>query len=165
MSIIRQEIAGFLDGLVIGFLVASILTLIFQYVDFIPLYSPYIALLLGGFTAGIISKGLWKGGISAFFSGFFALFLFELIKGPLTLEHEFSSYQIMIGFLFAVAGGIIGGFIARPTFTTTPPGEPVKIYICPHCGSEISMKTKFCPDCGAPMRTPKEKSEQGGEKS
>lgn len=165
MNTIRQELTTFLDGLVIGFLVAAILTVLFQYVDFLPSYSHLLALFVGGCVAGVIARGLWKGGVSAFFSGFFALFLFELIKDELTLTYEFTTFQVLAGLLFAVAGGIVGGFVVRPTIVVSPHGEPVKVYICPQCSSEIPMKTKFCPECGNPMKKPPEKKpepEKGG---
>jgi ribosomal protein L40E len=156
MNNIRQEITGFLDGLVIGFLIASILVFLFLYMEFIPDYSYLLALFVGGFVAGIITKGTWRGGVSAFFSGFFALFLFEITKDVLTLDYQFSIYQLMIGFISSVAGGLLGGFITRPTIfvVSKPEGELQKVYVCPQCGAEIPMKTKFCPECGTRLGKP-----------
>jgi hypothetical protein len=173
MSTIRKEATTFLDGLVIGFLVAFILVLLFLYIDFVPAYSYALALVAGGCVAGLIARGTWKGGITAFFSGFFALFFYELVKGVLTLEYQFSIYQVMTGFLFVIAGGLLGGFFTRPTIlmVAQPEGEPQKVYVCPQCGAEIPMKTKFCPGCGtrlgkAPLTEKiKEITQKGGEES
>lgn len=170
MNSIRQEITGFLDGLVIGFLIASILVFLFLYIDLVPMYSYLVALFIGGCIAGVIARGTWKGGVSAFFSGFFTLFLFEITKDVLTLEYQFTVYQLMLGFLAALAGGLIGGFFTRRTIYVSPTKEPQKIYVCPKCGAEIPMKTKFCPECGSRMGKPPltEKlkvTRQGGEES
>lgn len=171
MNSIRQEISSFLDGLVIGFLIASILVFLFLYIDFIPMYSYLLALLIGGCIAGVITRGAWKGGVSAFFSGFFTLFLFEITKDVLTLEYQFTAYQLMLGLLIALIGGVTGGFFTRRTIYVSPTREPQKVYVCPRCGAEIPMKTKFCPECGSRMGKPPltEKLQkitgQGGEES
>ncbi len=170
MNSIKQEVTGFLDGLVIGFLIASILVFLFLYLDFLPDYSFLLALLIGGAIAGAIARGPWKGGVSAFFSGFFALFLVEITKDVLTLDYHFSSYELMTGLLFSLAGGVAGGFLTRPTIVVSPKGEPQKVYVCPRCGVEIPMKTKFCPECGSrlgkvPLREKISGITKGGEES
>lgn len=173
MNNIKEQATSFLDGLVIGFLVAAILVLLVIYLDFLPAYSYLIALCAGGFLAGMITRGTWKGGVSGFFSGFFALFFVELVKNVLTLEYQFSPYQVMAGLLFSLIGGLIGGFLTRPTVLVVaqPKGEPQKVYVCPECGAEIPMKTKFCPNCGtrlgkAPLTEKiKEITKHGGEES
>jgi len=167
----RKEAADFLNGLVIGFLVTCILVLIFLYLDFIPLYSYVISLCAGGFASGIIARGTFRGGISAFFSGSFAIFLLELVKSVLTLEHQFSFYEVIVWLFFAVFGGLAGGFITKPVTVIVPEAEPQKVYICPHCEAEIPMKTKFCPHCGkrlgkAPITEKvKDLTKYGGEES
>ncbi len=168
---VKEELTRFLDGLVIGFLVAAILLFLFLYADFVPAYSILLALLVGGCVAGLISRGAWKGGVSAFFSGFFALFLFQMVGAPI-IDYTFPIYLILIGLLFSVAGGIIGGFLTRPTTLVVVPSskEPQKVYVCPNCQAEIPMKTKFCPECGVrlgkPTLTEKIKGiKEGGEKS
>ncbi len=170
MTSIRQEATNFLDGLVIGFLIMAILMSVFSYTDF-PEYSYILALFGGGCIAGLITRGTWRGGISAFFSGFFALFLFDLIKDRLTLEYQFTTYQLMIWFLAALLGGIIGGFFtkSKTPVITRPRERPQKVYICHGCGAEIPMKTKFCPECGILQQkaTPEEKiqiiTKEGGD--
>jgi DNA-directed RNA polymerase subunit RPC12/RpoP len=154
MTTIRQEITTFLDGLVIGFLIASILLFLFLYADFVPAYSYLLALFAGGCVAGLIARGPWKGGVSASFSGFFTLFLFQITREALTLDYEFSLYQIMVGFVAAIIGGCIGGFLTRPTMIVLAQqkGEPQKVYVCPQCSAEIPMKTKYCPECGARLQ-------------
>ncbi|MGD2249475.1 MAG: zinc-ribbon domain-containing protein [Candidatus Methanofastidiosia archaeon] len=156
MNNIRQELTGFLDGLVIGFLIASILVFLLLYLGFVPLYSYLVSLLIGGCVAGLISRGTWKGGVSAFFSGFFTIFLFELTKDVLSLDYNFSVYQLLTGFLFALCGGIIGGFFTRRTIYVIPKseGKPQKVYVCPQCSAEIPMKTKYCPECGERLGKP-----------
>lgn len=160
MSSIRQEATSFLDGTVIGFFIMLILILAFLYTDFIPTQSYLLALFAGGCVAGFITRGTWKGGVSAFFSGFLALFLFDSTKDLLTLEYSFATYQLMLGFFAALAGGMVGGFFTRSKTSTLtrPRGEPAKVYVCPQCGAEIPMKTKFCPECGTRLgKTLKEK--------
>jgi hypothetical protein len=173
MNTIRQQAINFLFGLVVGLLVASILILLFQYTEFAPLYSHMLALFAGGCITGIITRGTWKGGISAFFAGFFALLIFETVKDVLTLDYQFSPVQVLTGLLCVIAGGILGGFLTRPTILVVaqPKGEPQKVYVCPQCGAEIPMKTKFCPECGtrlgkAPITEKiKEITQRGGEES
>lgn len=150
---VKEELTRFLDGLVIGFLVAAILLFLFLYADLVPAYSFLLALLVGGCVAGLISRGAWKGGVSAFFSGFFALFLFQMVGAPI-IDYIFPIYQILIGLLFSVAGGIMGGFLTRPTTFVVSSKEPQKVYVCPSCKAEIPMKTKFCPECGVRLGKP-----------
>lgn len=170
MTSIRQEATNFLDGLVIGFLIMAILLSVFSYANF-PEYSYILALFGGGCIAGFITRGTWRGGVSAFFSGFFALFLFDLIKDRIISEYQSNTYQPMVWFLAALLGGIIGGFFtkSRMPMVTRPRERPQKVYICPGCGAEIPMKTKFCPECGVPQQKvpPEEKihviTKQGGD--
>lgn len=170
MTSIRQEATNFLDGLVIGFLIMAILLPVFSYTNF-PEYSYVLALFAGGCIAGLITGGTWRGGISAFFSGFFALFLFDLIEDRITPEYQLITYPLMVWFLAALLGGIIGGFFtkSRTPMVTRPRERPQKVYICPGCGAEIPMKTKFCPECGVSQQKvpPTEKihviTKQGGD--
>lgn len=169
----KQQATNFLEGLLVGFLVASILILLVMYLSSLPAYAYLIALCAGGCVAGIFTRGPFKGGVSAFFSGVFALMLFELVKNVLTVAYQILPHQVMTGLLFSVLGGLLGGFLTRPTIyvVTQPKGEPQKVYICPQCGAEIPMKTKFCPNCGtrlgkAPLTEKiKEITKQGGEES
>lgn len=170
MNSTRHKAASFLDGLVVGFLIASILLYSFLYIDFIPPYSILLALFAGGFVAGLITRGTWKGGVSAFFSGFTAIFLFQITKDVLTLQYEFSQYHLMVQLMVALLGGVTGGILTTPTqvLRTKPKGEPQKVYICPQCGAEIFMKTKFCPQCGSRLGKPlsqkiKDITKSGGE--
>jgi len=154
MNNLRQEATHFLDGFVIGFLIISALIILFFYVDFIPPTSSLIALFAGGVVSGFITTGTWRGGVSATLAGCSALFLFEIVKGVLTFDYEFSVYQVFMGFLSVLAGGLIGGYVRRPQVRFTKFGEPQKIYVCNQCGAEIPMKTKFCPECGLRMGKP-----------
>lgn len=173
MNDLRHRVTRFLDGLVIGFLIISVLIILFFYVNFIPPTFYLLALFIGGIVAGIITTGTWKGGVSAILAGCSALFFFEIVKGVLTFEYEFSTYQILMGFLSVLAGGLIGGYVRREKILLTKFGEPQKIYVCNHCGAEIPMKTKFCPECGSRMGKPSlterlrdrtaDESEQGGD--
>jgi DNA-directed RNA polymerase subunit RPC12/RpoP len=154
MNDLRQEAAPFLDGLVIGFLIISVLIILFFYIDFILPLSYLLALFVGGIIAGIITTGTWKGGVSAVLAGCSALFLFEFVKGVLTFEYQFTTYQMLMGFLLVLAGGLLGGYVRRRKIIFTKIGEPQKIYVCNQCGAEIPMKTKFCPECGSRMGKP-----------
>jgi DNA-directed RNA polymerase subunit RPC12/RpoP len=154
MNDLRQEATHFLDGLVIGFLIISVLIILFFYIDFILSMSFLLALFVGGLIAGIITTGTWRGGVSAILAGCSSLFLFEVVKGVLTFEYQFSTYQIVLGFLSVLAGGLLGGYARRRKILFTTIGEPKKIYVCNQCGAEIPMKTKFCPECGSRMGKP-----------
>lgn len=155
MDNLREEATHFLDGFVIGFLIISVLIILFFYVDFIPPTSYLIALFAGGVVSGFITTGPWRGGVSAALAGCSALFLFEIVKGFLTFEYEFSLYQVFLGFLFVLVGGLLGGYLRKPRVKFTKFGEPQKVYVCNRCGAEIPMKTKFCPECGSRMgKTP-----------